>query len=143
MTDQTPIIDRAKLPTSSFDWGVLKWLVTPEITPGAGMTVGEVVLMPGMAHERHNHPESEEILYFLTGVGEQMLDDGKPFTVRGGDVVYVPTAIFHSTINTGWEPLRLLVVYNPGGPEAVLRTLGGYRETPAGQLLFWERGTER
>jgi oxalate decarboxylase/phosphoglucose isomerase-like protein (cupin superfamily) len=116
-------------------------LVTPEITPGAGMTVGEVVLMPGMGHERHNHPESEEILYFLTGAGLQMLDDGEPFAVRGGDVVYVPTAVFHSTINTGWEPLRLLVVYNPAGPEAVLRTLGGYRETPAGQLLSWERGS--
>ncbi len=140
MPNQLPAIERAQLPTSSFDWGLLKWLVTPDITPGAAMTVGEVVLMPGKGHERHNHPESEEILYFLNGVGEQMLDDGEPFEVRGGDVVYVPTAVFHSTINTGWEPLRLLVVYNPGGPEAVLRTLDGYRETPAGQLLSWERG---
>jgi oxalate decarboxylase/phosphoglucose isomerase-like protein (cupin superfamily) len=141
MTEPSPIIDRAQLPTSSFDWGVLKWLVTPEITPGAAMTVGEVVLMPGKGHERHNHPESEEILYFLTGAGEQMLDDGQPFPVRGGDIIYVPTAVFHSTINTGWEPLRLLVVYNPGGPEALLRTLEGYRETPAGEYLSWERGT--
>ena len=140
MTESSPIIDRSQLPTSSFDWGVLKWLVTPEITPGAAMTVGEVVLMPGKGHERHNHPESEEILYFLTGVGEQMLDDGQPFTVRGGDVVYVPTAVYHSTINTGWEPLRLLAVYNPGGPETLLRTLKGYRETAAGEYLSWERG---
>src|SRR5215218_10457834 len=72
MTHPTPIIDRSQLPTASFPWGVLKWLVTPEITSGAAMTVGEVVLMPGMGHERHNHPDSEEILYFLTGFGEQM-----------------------------------------------------------------------
>ncbi|MFL5762163.1 MAG: cupin domain-containing protein [Thermomicrobiales bacterium] len=141
MTDQPPILDRGQLPTSSFDWGVLKWLVTPEMTPGAGMTVGEVVLMPGKGHERHNHPESEEILYFLTGGGEQMVDDGQPFAVHGGDVVYIPTGVYHSTINTGWEPLRLLVVYNPGGPEAALRTLDGYRETPAGQLVSWQRGS--
>ena len=46
-----------------------------------------------------------------------MLDDGEPFTVKPGDTIYVPTAVFHSTLNTGWEPMRLLALYNPAGPE--------------------------
>lgn len=32
----------------------------------------------------------------------------------------------------GWEPLRLLVVYSPAGPERLLRELPGVQVTPAG-----------
>ena len=28
-------INRAALPTHSFDWGAIKWLVSPSTTPGA------------------------------------------------------------------------------------------------------------
>ena len=131
---QPGAIDPRGLPTQTFDWGAIKWFVTPGRTPGAGITFGEVVLLPGQGHDRHNHPHSEEILYVLSGEGEQVLDDGTPFPVRPGDTIYVPTAVFHSTRNTGWAPLRLLALYNPGGPEKDLEGLPDFREVPAGQL---------
>ena len=123
-------IDPSAKPVQSFDWGVIKWFVTPDDTEGAGLTFGEVVLLPGKGHDRHNHPESEEILYVLAGEGEQMLDDGgeNRFSISAGDTIYVPTAMFHSTGNTGWQPLRLLAVYNPGGAEKALRELPDFRE---------------
>ena len=127
-------IDPNGVPTQTFDCGAIKWFVTPGRTAGAGITFGEVMLLPGKGHDRHNHPESEEILYILSGEGEQMLDDGAPFPVRAGDTIYVPTAVFHSTRNTGWTPLRLLALYNPGGPEKALEQLPDFREVPAGQL---------
>ncbi len=132
-------IERSRVPTQTFDWGSIKWLVTPDNTDGAGLTFGEVVLQPGKGHDRHNHPESEEILYVLSGEGEQMLDDGEPFPVKAGDAIYVPTAVFHSTRNTGWETMRLLAVYNPGGAEKVLETLPDFREVPAGEPPAWTR----
>jgi oxalate decarboxylase/phosphoglucose isomerase-like protein (cupin superfamily) len=89
------------VPTQTFDWGAIKWFVSPDSTHGAGITFGEVVLLPGKGHDRHNHPEAEEILYVLSGEGEQMLDDGEPFRVSPGETIYVPTAVFHSTHNTG------------------------------------------
>ncbi|MBV9231005.1 MAG: hypothetical protein JOZ18_16975 [Chloroflexi bacterium] len=52
----------------------------------------------------------------------------------------VPTAVFHSTLNTGWEPLRLLALYNPGGPEKVLEGLPDFREVPAGEVPTIVRG---
>jgi oxalate decarboxylase/phosphoglucose isomerase-like protein (cupin superfamily) len=133
-------IDANNVATHSFDWGVIKWFVSPEQTPGAKLTFGEVVLLPGQGHVRHNHPQSEEILYVLSGVGEQMVDDKPAFTVRAGDTIYVPTANFHSTVNTGWEPLRLLALYNPAGAEHALLNLPDYRSTPAGQILALKRG---
>jgi oxalate decarboxylase/phosphoglucose isomerase-like protein (cupin superfamily) len=132
-------VDPNAIPTQTFDWGAIKWFVTPELTPGAGITFGEVVLQPGRGHDRHNHPESEEILYVLSGEGEQMLDDGEAFNVKPGDAIYVPTGVFHSTRNTGWEPMRLLALYNPGGPEKVLEGLPDFQLVDAGSVPDWTR----
>jgi len=128
-------IDRDAISTHSFDWGIIKWLVSPATTPGATLTFGEVILLPGAGHTRHNHPEAEEMLYVLSGEGEQMIDDGEPFPIRAGDALYIPTGVFHSTVNTGWEPIRLIAIYNPGGSELGLAALDDFREVPAGQTL--------
>jgi oxalate decarboxylase/phosphoglucose isomerase-like protein (cupin superfamily) len=132
-------VDPNAIPTQTFDWGAIKWFVTPELTEGAGVTFGEVVLQPGRGHDRHNHPESEEILYVLSGEGEQMLDDREVFQVTPGDIVYVPTGVFHSTRNTGWEPMRLLALYNPGGPEKALEGLPDFQQVAAGSVPDWTR----
>jgi oxalate decarboxylase/phosphoglucose isomerase-like protein (cupin superfamily) len=133
-------VDPNAVPTQTFEWGAIKWFVTPDATEGAGITFGEVVLQPGRGHDRHNHPKSEEILYVLSGEGEQMLDDGNPFPVKPGDTIYVPTGVFHSTRNTGWEPMRLLALYNPGGPEKVLEGLPDFQQVAAGSVPDWTRG---
>jgi oxalate decarboxylase/phosphoglucose isomerase-like protein (cupin superfamily) len=132
-------IDPEKVATHSFDWGIIKWLVSPDQNPGANLTFGEVVLLPGQGHSRHNHPTAEEILYVLSGTGEQMVDDNAVFAIRPGDTIYIPTAVFHSTINKGWAPLRLLAIYNPGGAERALKDLPDYRSTPAGQTARLRR----
>jgi oxalate decarboxylase/phosphoglucose isomerase-like protein (cupin superfamily) len=119
-------VDPSKLETQTFDWGVIKWLVSPDLNPGANITFGQVVLLPGEGHTRHNHPTSEEILYVLSGTGEQMVDDR-------------PTAIYHSTVNTGWEPLVLLAIYNPGGAERELRNLPDFRSHKAGDTAKLKR----
>lgn len=122
------------LPTQTFDWGLIKWFVSPTMTPGAALTFGEVVLLPGEGHSRHNHPLAEEILYVLSGYGKQMVDDQPEFAIGPGETIYIPKAIFHSTINSGWEPLRLLALYNPGGAESDLKGLPDHREIAAGSL---------
>lgn len=138
-----PAVDPNGVPTQTFDWGAIKWLVSADRTEGAGVTFGEVLLLPGQGHTRHNHPESEEILYVLSGEGDQMIEEGgkeRWFSVKAGDCVYVPTAVFHSTVNRGWAPLRLLALYNPGGAEKALESLPDFREVPAGQDIAWKVG---
>lgn len=132
-------VDTGSVPTQTFEWGQIKWFVQPERTEGANVTFGEVVLMPGNGHDRHNHPDSEEILYVLSGEGEQVVDDGEPFQVRSGDTIHVPKTVFHSTVNTGWAPMRLLALYNPGGAEKALQELPDFRELPAGRTPGWDR----
>lgn len=126
--------------TMTFDWGSAKWLISPSATPGAGMSFGQVVLNPGHGHDRHNHPGVEEVLYVLSGAGSQMLDDHEPFPVHAGEVIYVPRGVFHSTHNTGWEPLRLIAVYNPGGEEQALTGLPDFKNLAPGEVPNLVRG---
>jgi oxalate decarboxylase/phosphoglucose isomerase-like protein (cupin superfamily) len=107
--------------------------------PGAGLTFGEVVLLPGRGHDRHNHPTAEEILYVLSGEGEQMVSDQPPFKVKAGDTIYVPRAEYHSTLNTGWQTMRLLALYNPAGAEHALEGRPDFAELPPGQRIRWTR----
>lgn len=41
-----------EVPTRVFDWGTIKWLVTPHLDEGAGLTTGEVIIYPGQGHAR-------------------------------------------------------------------------------------------
>ncbi len=126
------LIDPDALPTMSFDWGLIKPLVSTANTEAPAVSLMHVVLLPGQGHERHNHPDSDEILYFLSGQGEQMVDDGEPFAVRPGQAVFIPKGAFHSTINSGWEPMAILAIYAPAGAEEALKGLPDYREVPGG-----------
>ncbi len=134
------LIDPDALPTMSFDWGLIKPLVSTANTEAPEVSLMHVVLLPGKGHERHNHPDSDEILYFLTGQGEQMVDDGEPFAVRPGQAVFIPKGAFHSTINSSWEPMAILAVYAPAGAEEALKGLPDYREVPAAQSPQLLRG---
>lgn len=122
--------------TMIFDWGTIKWMSEPRVTDTRGFSMGVVLLQPGKGHARHNHPGCEEILYIVSGRGNQMVDVGgeKWQPVSEGDVVHIPADIFHSTVNTGWEPLKMVAVYCPPGPEALLRTLPGCRLIPPGEI---------
>lgn len=116
----------------AFDWGTVKILSEPQVTDAERFSFGMVVLESGKGHERHNHPGSEEVIFVMSGEGEQMVDDQPPVHVRPGACIYIPADVFHSTINTGWEPMRLLVVYAPAGPERVLREIPGCQVLPPG-----------
>jgi oxalate decarboxylase/phosphoglucose isomerase-like protein (cupin superfamily) len=128
------LIDPDSLPTMSFDWGLIKPLVATDNTDAPAMSLMHVVLLPGAGHERHNHPGSDEILYVLSGRGEQMVDDTNTFPVSPGQTVFIPKGAFHSTVNVGWEPLVLLAIYGPAGAEEALKDLPDHREVGPGDV---------
>jgi oxalate decarboxylase/phosphoglucose isomerase-like protein (cupin superfamily) len=119
-----------------FDWGRLALTVAPEVNGAQRFSGGVVDLPAGQGHARHNHPGAEEIIFVISGEGEQMVEDedGNPVTrkVGPGCTVYVPESRFHSTLNTGERPMQLFVVYSPAGPELGLRDLPDFRIIKAG-----------
>ncbi|GAB5505638.1 MAG: cupin domain-containing protein [Rhizobiaceae bacterium] len=120
-----------------FDWGRLALTVAPEVNGAERFSGGVVDVNPGQGHARHNHPGAEEIIFVISGTGEQMVEDenGNPVTreVGPGCTVYVPESRYHSTLNTGSEPMQLFVVYSPAGPELALRDQPDFRLLAPGE----------
>jgi oxalate decarboxylase/phosphoglucose isomerase-like protein (cupin superfamily) len=114
-----------------FDWGEIHFLSEPAVTGANRFSFGIVELAPGKGHARHNHPGSEEVIYVVSGKGEQMVDDQSPVKVSAGSSIYIPADVYHSTVNTGTETLKLIVVYSPAGPERLLREIPGCKVIPA------------
>lgn len=124
--------------TQVFDWGAIKWLSEPRVTKAERFSAGVVLLQPGKGHSRHDHPGVEEILYVVSGIGVQMVEDAEGRqerrTVGEGTLIHIPPGVYHETINTGWEPMKLLAIYSPPGPEALLRESPDCRVVPPGEI---------
>jgi oxalate decarboxylase/phosphoglucose isomerase-like protein (cupin superfamily) len=116
-----------------FDWGRLWWLSEPRVTAAERFSAGIVQLEPGKGHTRHNHPGCEEILFVLTGSGRQVVEvagESREQVIGPGVLVHIPPDAYHSTVNLGTEPMRILAIYAPPGPEAELRRMKGVKIEP-------------
>jgi len=136
MTERN-FIRPAEIDAFGFDWGRLSLTVGPEVNGAKQFSGGVVDLPSGQGHTRHNHPGAEEIIFVISGEGQQMVEDpeGNPITmtVRAGTTIFVPESRYHSTLNTGAGPMQLFVVYSPAGPELALRELPDFRIIPASE----------
>ncbi len=127
------ITTTADVETLAFDWGNVRILSEPQVTGAQRHSFGVTEVLPGGGHSRHNHPGAEEIIYVLSGEGEQMVDDQPPVKVGPGSCIFIPDSVYHATLNTGSEPMRIIIVYAPAGPERLLREIPGCRVLPPGE----------
>lgn len=123
----------ADVETLAFDWGLIRILSEPQVTGAQRHSFGVAEVLPGGGHERHNHPGAEEIIYVVSGEGEQMVDDQPPIKIGPGACVFIPDGVYHSTRNTGGETMHMVIVYTPPGSERMLRDIPGCRVLPPGQ----------
>lgn len=121
-------VEEADVETQVFNWGRLYWLSEPRVTEADKFSAGVVVLNQDKGHDRHNHPGCEEVLYVISGKGHQVVDLESGQVERDvgpGVLIHIPPGVYHSTINTGSEPMRLLAIYAPSGPESEFREMEG------------------
>jgi len=119
--------------TQVFDWGSLKWFSEPRVTNAERFSLGVVILDPGKGHTRHNHPGVEEVLYVVSGEGIQVVGEEQQ-KVGPGTSIHIPPDVFHETINTGWEQMKIIAIYAPPGPEAELRESPECTVLPPGEI---------
>lgn len=105
-----------------------KVLCSPQLTGSQGLSAVALFVEPGHCHARHNHPDAEQLIYVVSGTGVHAIEqaDGsmRAEPLAAGSLVYIPKGAYHATSNTGWEPLRVLAVFSPPGPEVFLRDVG-------------------
>lgn len=75
----------------------------------------QVVVMtipPGGEIGDEVHPDTDQVLVFVDGAGEAILD-GATSPVAPNDLVFVHAGTRHNFVNTGDGPMRLITVYAP------------------------------
>jgi mannose-6-phosphate isomerase-like protein (cupin superfamily) len=69
-------------------------------------------LAPGEDIGEEKHDDVDQILFFVEGKGEAIID-GTATPVGPGDVSFVPAGATHNFRNSGIDSLKLYTVYSP------------------------------
>ncbi|MGI6153170.1 MAG: cupin domain-containing protein [Christensenellaceae bacterium] len=83
---------------------------TGSILDTENFLVGSSYCSPGKEHETHVHPDHDEVILFLNGVGTQTVGDDEVYEVREGDMVYLPAGVPHSIRCDCYQPLRMVII---------------------------------
>lgn len=101
--DHTLAIDKATLDNDAFR----QELITGKHCQLVVMAIGPGEEIGAEVHEGH-----DQILVFLEGKGEAILD-GKSHPVGPNDLTFVAAGVRHNFVNTGDTPLKLYTIYGP------------------------------
>jgi quercetin dioxygenase-like cupin family protein/glyoxylase-like metal-dependent hydrolase (beta-lactamase superfamily II) len=77
--------------------------------PGRESVQVRIDFEPGAAFGRHTHP-GEEVIYVIEGVFEYEVE-GKPVTLKAGDVLFIPAGTVHAAKNVGTTNAAELATY--------------------------------
>jgi len=114
------VVASAQAPTFRIGQGTAVLLLN-EATGAQAASLGVLELETGAQVAEHLHESSVEMLYVEEGSAE-MTVEGKPYTVKAGDGVYIPAGVRHSArVPEGTPRLRAVQVYVGPGPEQRFR----------------------
>jgi mannose-6-phosphate isomerase-like protein (cupin superfamily) len=93
-------------------WGSLTWMANQSLS-GSSVTVGRLVLYPGLSDSPHSHSNADEVVFLLRGkVCVQM--GGREFELLPGDALTIPLKLPHRIKNTGNEEAEMTLSYSSG-----------------------------
>lgn len=82
------------------------------LVTGAHTQVVVMTIPPGGEIGMETHPDTDQVLFFVEGQGEAVLD-GETTPVDAGHMVFVHAGTEHNFVNTGDAPLRIATAYAP------------------------------
>jgi len=83
----------------------------------ASFAMGYVTLDPQGGQVPWHAQEQEEVYFIIEGTGEMCLGKERQ-TIASGQVVYIPSGVFHQLTNIGNTPLKMIYCYGPAGDVA-------------------------
>lgn len=146
MSKKQVVLHPEQVETIVTDWTTAKVMCGPSVNGSEQMGAVSLFFDPGHGHSRHIHHDADQIIYVISGQGEHVIERQDGTTVNEkvgpGSLIYIPKGNYHSTFNTGWEPMRVLAVFSPPGPVQALRDVGDsggvgtaqMRIVPAGEI---------
>lgn len=83
----------------------------------SNFAMGNVTLDPKGGQVPWHNQKQEEVYFIVEGTGEMCLGEERQ-TVTSGQMVYIPSGVFHQLTNIGETPLRMIYCYGPAGDVA-------------------------
>ncbi len=94
-------------------WGSLRWLAGRKVGNAHGLTLGRVIIKPGMSNPPHRHPNCEEALYLLKGRLRHFVG-AEEVVLEAGDTLVVDAGLSHYALNIGEGDADMIVAYSSG-----------------------------
>ncbi len=91
-----------------------------EVLTGEHEQVVVMTIPPGGEIGEEVHPDTDQVLVFVDGRGEAVID-GQKSEIAPNDLVFVHAGSRHNFVNRGDGPLRLITIYAP--PEHLAGTV--------------------
>lgn len=85
------------------------YLIDSSNSPSKRLTMGHTTIYPTGTTTGHAHSDREEVYFVISGEGIMVIGD-EQFPIKPGDGLYVPPGMYHTTIQTGNQPLVVLWV---------------------------------
>lgn len=125
----TGVIRIAELPAvvepGPFEHIAIRWFVGGKATGARQVSVGESTYPPGVTHERHYHPDAEEVVVVMAGRAEQSVGD-ETIELGTGEACFIPSGVPHQITAISNEDLVILWILSAPSMEAA-----GYVVVPA------------
>jgi mannose-6-phosphate isomerase-like protein (cupin superfamily) len=77
-------------------------------------SMGYVTLEPHGGQVPWHNQDQEEVYFVLSGHGEMCLGEERR-EMTAGQMVYIPSGVFHQLTNIGDTPLQMIYCYGPAG----------------------------
>jgi mannose-6-phosphate isomerase-like protein (cupin superfamily) len=85
------------------------FLIDSKNSPSKRLTMGYTTIYPTGTTTGHVHDDMEEVYFVISGEGIMVIGEDQ-FPIKSGDGFYVPPGLFHTTIQTGNQPLVVVWV---------------------------------
>lgn len=85
------------------------YLISPDNSASRRLTLGNTTIYPTGSTTGHAHDDIEEVYFVVSGEGRMVVGD-EEYPIKAGDALYVPPSEFHTTFQSGNQPLVLIWV---------------------------------
>jgi mannose-6-phosphate isomerase-like protein (cupin superfamily) len=107
------IIHESEVPEIEHPGRFMRWLANDDSLPAKKLSVCVIRVMPGeTVRPAHSHPNSEELIYLITGSGKVMIE-GEIGDVRAGSAILFEQGKVHMLKNTGEIEMKVICFFAP------------------------------
>jgi len=107
------IIHETEVPEVEHPGRFMRWLANQDSLPAKNLSVCVIRVMPGeTVRPAHSHPNSEELIYIITGSGKVMIEN-EIGEVRSGSAILFEQGKIHMLKNTGDNEMKVICFFAP------------------------------